>query len=203
MQIVGIIGPSLLIAPIINLLIQAYGIGEGNYLSAPQATLMKSISISIFEGSLPVTMILIGVLLAVPIFIADLFTNLKWQIRIPVLSTALGLYLPFELSTPIFLGGFISWLSIKTMEKLDYTDHQSKLHASNGLLFAAGLITGEALIGILIAIPIVISNDPNVLAFAGDFSNSIIPGILLLLFVLIAIYIVVIQRKLVDLSEQL
>lgn len=204
MQIIGIIGPSLLMAPLVNLLIKAYGIGEtSEHLAAPQATLMKSIAISIFKDDLPLQMIIFGIIVAIIIFIIDTLFNYKWGIRIPVLSTALGLYLPFEVSTTIFLGGFVCWLTVKTMDKLGYTDHQCKLHGSSGILFAAGLITGEALIGILIAIPIVITQNPNVLAFAGDHTHSSIPGIILLILILVAIYVVVIQKKLVDLSEQI
>jgi uncharacterized oligopeptide transporter (OPT) family protein len=73
-----------------------------------------------------------------------------------VLAVAVGIYLPFELATPIFLGGLIAWLTSRRKPGSD--------HSITGVLVAAGLITGEALIGIFIAIPIVISGDPDVLA---------------------------------------
>ena len=76
--------------------------------------------------------------------------------RAPVLAVAVGIYLPLELSVPIFAGGLIAWAA-----------NRGKRNTSgygNGILFAAGLITGEALIGIFMAIPIVATGNPDVLA---------------------------------------
>ncbi len=78
--------------------------------------------------------------------------------RTPVLAVAIGIYLPLELSVPIFAGGLISMLASRG------TPAGGQSREPGGLLFAAGLITGEALIGILMAIPIVVASDPDVFA---------------------------------------
>ena len=80
------------------------------------------------------------------------------------LAAAIGIYLPLELMVPIFLGGFISYLVERRNGVID-ADDTAKEHAHRpGTLFSAGLITGEALTGILIAIPIVVSARADVLA---------------------------------------
>ena len=76
-----------------------------------------------------------------------------------MLAVAVGIYLPFELEVPIFVGGLIAWFAEQARRR-----HGAGLGERHGLLFAAGLITGEAIVGILMAIPIVITSNPNVLA---------------------------------------
>jgi uncharacterized oligopeptide transporter (OPT) family protein len=94
---------------------------------------------------------------AAAIIILDLFLEAnKSSFRTPVLAVAIGFYLPLELSVPIFAGGIIHW-AIKGFHRRQKTSSE-QIEKSNrtGLLFASGLITGEALTGILLAIPIVI-----------------------------------------------
>jgi hypothetical protein len=90
----------------------------------------------------------------------------------PVLAAAIGIYLPLELMVPIFLGGFITYLVEK---KLGVNPHdeaeRDRIHRP-GTLFSAGLITGEALMGIFIAIPIVLSGSATVLSLP----ESMLPG---------------------------
>jgi len=84
--------------------------------------------------------------------------------RMPVLAVAIGIYLPFELEVPIFAGGIIHYV-VKSYHKRKGTSKDAVEKAGRrGLLFASGLITGEALVGILLAIPIVLSGNPKVLA---------------------------------------
>jgi uncharacterized oligopeptide transporter (OPT) family protein len=71
----------------------------------------------------------------------------------PVLAVAVGVYLPFELSVPIFMGGLVHFIAGRILSKSKVASESS---GSNGLLFASGLITGEALMGILVAIPVVL-----------------------------------------------
>jgi uncharacterized oligopeptide transporter (OPT) family protein len=86
-----------------------------------------------------------------------------------VLAVAVGIYLPFELSVPIFLGGLIAWFVSR---------HKPDAHRTGpGVLFAAGLITGEALVGILAAIPIVMTGNPNVLALGENWQLGVFAGI--------------------------
>lgn len=85
----------------------------------------------------------------------------------PVLAAAIGIYLPLELMVPIFLGGVLSYL-VERRFGVPATDEEARDRVHRpGTLFAAGLITGEALMGIAIAIPIVLSGKADVLALHG------------------------------------
>jgi putative OPT family oligopeptide transporter len=162
MQAIGVVAAVLIMAPILNLLLTAYGIGpateaQPNSLTAPQATLMASVATGVLGGQLPWGLILIGAAIGCSVIGVDEWLRQRGAgFRTPVLAVAVGIYLPFELATPIFLGGLIAWLTSRRK-----SDSKKSI---NGVLVAAGLITGEALIGIFIAIPIVISGDPDILA---------------------------------------
>jgi putative OPT family oligopeptide transporter len=163
-QSLGVVAAVLVMAPILNLLQSAYGIGvrtaeQPNALLAPQANLMASVARGVFGEGLPWAMIGWGVLVGVCIIALDVYLERRRaRFRTPVLAVAIGIYLPLELSVPIFAGGLISMLAARRKPA------SSDSREPSGLLFAAGLITGEALIGILMAIPIVIASDPQVFA---------------------------------------
>ncbi len=167
MQGVGVISSVLVIAPILNLLLQAYGIGvptaeHPNSLAAPQATLMASVAQGVFHGGLPWTMAFIGAGVGVLVIICDEVLKSKGSsFRMPVLAVAVGIYLPLELSSAILIGGLVAHFAAKVHAKRGVDGEKSMRH---GMLFAAGLITGEALVGILMAIPIVLTEDQDVLA---------------------------------------
>ncbi len=143
MQCVGVLSSMLVMAPILNLLLKAYGIGlptaeQPDALLAPQAALMASVAEGVFSGNLPWTMVAIGAGIGISIILIDEWLAArKASFRAPVLAVAIGIYLPLELAVPIFVGGLIHWLVSRTGAP-----------GNNGMLLAAGLITGEALIGI-------------------------------------------------------
>jgi putative OPT family oligopeptide transporter len=163
-QSLGVIAAVLVMAPILNLLQSAYGIGartaeQPNALLAPQANLMASVARGVFGEGLPWAMIGWGVLVGALIIALDVYLERRRAaFRTPVLAVAIGIYLPLELSVPIFAGGLVSMFAAQRKPAA------SDAREPSGLLFAAGLITGEALIGILMAIPIVIARDPEVFA---------------------------------------
>jgi len=167
MQGVGVLSAVFVMAPILNLLLQAYGIGvptaeHPNPLAAPQATLMASVAQGVFQGGLPWTMAFIGAVVGIIVIITDEVLKAKGSsFRAPVLAVAVGIYLPLELSSAILVGGLIAHFAAKVHAKRGVDGEKSMRH---GMLFAAGLITGEALVGILMAIPIVRSGDPDVFA---------------------------------------
>jgi len=111
--------------------------------------------------------------------------------RTPVLAVAIGFYLPFELSVPIFAGGVIHHL-VKRYRKAGQStpaETESETVSRNGLLFASGLITGEALTGILLAVPIVILKKfDKTLPIISDMSYGSIIGIALLIGVALWLY---------------
>ncbi|NNC65517.1 MAG: oligopeptide transporter, OPT family [Gammaproteobacteria bacterium] len=171
MQGVGVVSAVLVMAPILNLLLQAYGIGvptadQPDALLAPQATLMASVAEGVFGAGLPWGMIAAGAGVGAGIVALDEYlrmTDAAW--RAPVLAVAVGIYLPLELSTAILLGGLIAYAANRRAEA---GDGDSALAKRNGMLFASGLITGEALIGIAMAIPIVLTGNPDVIAIDGN-----------------------------------
>jgi putative OPT family oligopeptide transporter len=162
MEMLGTASAALIIGPVLMLLHNAYGFrgmeGAGEKaLSAPQASLMASVAEGVFKNNLPWGYFGLGAGIAVLIIALDQFLQAReYRFRTPVLAVAIGFYLPFQLSVPIFLGGLVS-LAVKRYHKAKQSDAQA-VDASDrrGLLMASGLITGEALMGILVAIPIVI-----------------------------------------------
>jgi putative OPT family oligopeptide transporter len=174
MLAIGAASSALVMAPVLNLLADAYGIGVATEahpkpLPAPQATLMASVAKGLFGGQLPWDMIAIGALIGVAIIVLDETLKARGSsFRTPVLAAAVGIYLPLELMTPIFIGGVIAHLVERQLRRRG-TD-QAGLERANrkGLLFAAGIITGEALMGIGIAIPIVTSGRADVLALPSS-----------------------------------
>jgi putative OPT family oligopeptide transporter len=164
MQAVGVVSAVLVMAPILNLLLTAYGFGaptaeQPNALAAPQATLMASVAQGVFGGGLPWGMVALGAVIGcVVIAIDEMLRRGGYSWRAPVLAVAVGIYLPLELSVPILVGGLIAQLVRSRLARRGATPGRA------GILFAAGLITGEALIGIGLAVPIAFSGRPDVLA---------------------------------------
>lgn len=167
---IGAASSALVMAPVLNLLAQAYGIGvpsesHPNPLLAPQATLMASVSKGLFGGELPWDMIAVGAVIGVAIIVLDEVLKARGSsFRTPVLAVAVGIYLPLELMTPIFLGGLLAWIAERRLRRQGLDAAEIERRNRKGLLFAAGMITGEALMGIAIAVPIVTSGSADVLA---------------------------------------
>jgi len=167
---IGAFSCALIMAPVLNLLAQAYGIGpptaeHPNPLSAPQATLMASVAQGMFGGKLPWGMIGLGALVGAAIIAVDEWLKARGaKFRVPVLAAAIGIYLPLELMLPIFLGGLLAHF-VERWHKVTNADDEARERVHRpGVLFAAGLITGEALMGIAIAVPIWATENRDVLA---------------------------------------
>ncbi len=189
MLAIGAFSCALIMAPVLNLLAQAYGIGAAtpqhpNALAAPQATLMASVAKGLFGGELPWTMIGIGAGVGAAIIALDEWLKKTGKrFRVPVLAAAIGIYLPLELMVPIFLGGLLTHL-VERFHKIRADDEEGRDRVHRpGTLFAAGLITGEALMGIAIAVPIVASGRADVLALPEAFHLNQWYGLALLAFV--------------------
>jgi putative OPT family oligopeptide transporter len=189
MQILGVVVAALVMAPVLDQLHSAYTIGSAK-LPAPQANLMKDVSMGVFKGGLPLGIIAVGAAIAVGLIIVnEILEKKQSSIRTPVMAFAVGVYLPFDLSAPILLGGIISHLFFKHLAKTRANEHVRGAKERNGLLFAAGLITGEALMGIGLAIPIGIEQDTNALAlFDGKYGELPWPGLALVAAVMYLMY---------------
>jgi len=185
MLAIGAVSSALIMAPVLNLLLHAYGIGtptaeHPNPLLAPQANLMASVATGIFGGELPWTTIGIGAAIGAAIIIFDLWLQASGRkFRVPVLACAIGIYLPIELMVPIFLGGLLAHIVERKMGGARNEEEHGQIHRK-GMLFSAGLITGEALMGIFIAIPIVVTGRADVLALPENMQFGGWLGLILL-----------------------
>lgn len=188
MQMVGVVAAALVIPLIMDLLNSAYGFGpktpeQPDALPAPQATLMKSVAVGVFGGDLPWNMIVAGGAIGVWLILIDKMLEAKGSsFRVPVLAVAVGLYLPFELDSAIMLGGLLSYITNKLRQQR-FSEDGVMAARQNGLLFASGLITGEALMGILLAVQIVLAGSGSALALAAQPFGAY-PGLAALLLIL-------------------
>ncbi len=142
--LVGAIAASFMMAPILNLLIAGYGIAgtataRAGALAAPQAFLMAKVTQGVFHGGLPLGTIAAGAALAAMLGLSDRYLERrgsKW--RTPIMPAAIGLYLPLGLSVAIFIGALAHSLF----------GSEDAAESGPGILLAAGLVAGEALMGV-------------------------------------------------------
>ena len=136
-EIIGVIASALAVGGVLYLLNAAWGYGT-DQLPAPQATLMKLVVEGVMNGNLPWSLVFAGVFTAIVVEI----------LGIPVLPFAVGLYLPIHLSVPMMVGGMVRLYF--DMQKMDEKEKKDKVE--NGILYSSGLIAGEGLVGILLAV---------------------------------------------------
>lgn len=137
-ELLGVVVSGLAIGGVLYLLDAAWGYGTAE-VPAPQAGLMKMIVEGIMGGDLPWTLVFVGVFLALGLEI----------LRIPVIPFAIGLYLPIYLNTTIMIGGVVR-MFMDGRKKVDSKTKESQV--TNGTLYCAGMIAGEGLVGIFLAI---------------------------------------------------
>lgn len=138
-EFIGTVAASIAIGGVLYLLNAAWGYGSAQ-LPAPQAMLMKMVVEGVMGGNLPWALVFVGVFLAV---VAEI-------LAIPVLPFAVGLYLPIHLSTPIMAGGLLRWYFEKK-KKVEKEEDRNTM-VETGILYSSGMIAGEGLIGILLAV---------------------------------------------------
>jgi len=136
-EIIGVVAAAFAIGGTLYLLNSAWGFGS-NELAAPQATLMKLIIEGVMEGNLPWALVFTGVFIAVVVEV----------IGIPVLPFAIGVYLPVQLNACIMVGGLVRL----ALEKMKKKEEEKKAMINDGVLFCSGMIAGEGLVGILLAL---------------------------------------------------
>jgi len=154
----GVLAGAIIIAPVLNLLLNAYGIGDvlpregmnpDKALVAPQATIMAAVAEGVFLGKLNGMMFAIGAAIAAVVcFIDYRLEKAGSNFRLPVLAFGLGMYLPMIMVMPLFLGGLLAYILQRNLSKSERPAAERR-----GILVAAGLIAGEALTGIVLAIP--------------------------------------------------
>lgn len=161
-ELIGVTSASLVIGGVLYLLNAAWGFGS-EQLGAPQATLMKMIVEGVMENNLPWALVFIGVFLAIAVEI----------LGIPVLPFAIGVYLPVQLNACIMTGGLLRLL----------LDKKGDFKINSGILYCSGMIAGEGLAGILLAILAVIGIDLALPVNGGEL-GSLILFLLIILSVL-------------------
>lgn len=137
-ELIGVIAAAFAIGGVLYLLNAAWGFGSEE-LGAPQAMLMKMIIEGVMEGNLPWTLVFIGVFLAIAVEI----------LGIPVLPFAIGVYLPVQLNACIMVGGLIR-LALDKKEMKDAKKKEAMIN--DGVLYCSGMIAGEGLVGIVLAL---------------------------------------------------
>lgn len=189
MLAVGAIASAAIMGPVLNVLLKAYGMGPATAehpqsLQAAQATLMESVSRGMFGGHLPWDMVIAGMAVGAAIIVVDEILKARnTGVRAPVLAAAVGIYLPLELEVPIFIGGLLAYIAERRLVAgigRGATKEDVERLTRRGMLFAAGLITGEALLGVIIAVAIVVFQRDDVFALPPAFQFGGWLGLLLL-----------------------
>ncbi len=189
-ELIGAFVAALTIGGVLVLLDKAWGFGTAE-LSAPQATLMKMIVEGVMDGNLPWSLVFIGIFAAVVVEI----------LGIPVLPVAIGLYLPLELSTTIMVGGVIRWFVDKKKERTEKRKQAEKEKSENknddsgkGVLFCSGMIAGEGLVGIILAI-LAVTGVADKINMSDAVNTGVIGGTILLIVMIISISLVALSGE--------
>lgn len=169
-ELIGAVVSAFTIGGVLLLLNNAWKFGS-EALSAPQATLMKMITEGVMNGNLPWSLVFIGVFIGIVIEI----------LGIPILPVAIGLYLPLELSATIMVGGAARWFVDKRS-----SEKEKKNEASGGILFCSGLIAGEGLVGILLAILAVVGVS-DALDLSGTVNLGLAGAVVLLVIMVLCV----------------
>ena len=171
-EIIGVVASSAAIGFVLYLLNEAWGYGTEK-IPAAQATMMKMLVEGIMNEELPWAMILIGVFVAIVVEI----------LKMPVMPFAVGMYLPFSLSAGIMAGGIVRIF----VEKKKGTEAEKKARTDRGLLFTSGMIAGEGIIGILLAVFAVVKIDSKIIL---PFHLPQVGSLVLYIALLVLLYVV-------------
>lgn len=177
-ELIGAFVSALAIGGVLILLNTAWGFGTTE-LSAPQATLMKMIIEGVMEGNLPWALVFIGVFIALVIEV----------LGISVLPVAIGLYLPLELSTTIMLGGLVRFVVDKKKSEKEKSND-----ADPGVLFCSGMIAGEGLVGILLAI-LAVAGVADKLDLSGALQTGLMGGLVLMVLMVGLVYKTAVKKE--------
>ena len=191
-ELIGVAVSAVAIGAILYLLSMAWGGYGSNDLPAPQAILMKMIVEGVMGGNLPWNLVLSGVFIAIVVEV----------LGIPVLPFAIGLYLPIYLSVPMMLGGALRWY----LEKRKYSADKVKDNVvQSGVLYSSGLIAGEGIVGILLAVLAIIPMGvdekgatiyvSNFIDLSSKFSIGQIGGLICFAVILLSIFLFAVKEQ--------
>lgn len=170
-ELIGVLASAVAIGGVLYLLDSAWGFGS-EQLGAPQATLMKMIIEGVMENNLPWALVFIGVFLAVAVEI----------VGIPVLPFAIGVYLPVQLNACIMVGGIVRLV----FDRMKKEEKEKEAIISDGILYCSGMIAGEGLVGILLAV-LAVFNVDKVIDLSGKlgFGDTVSKLLSLVVFALV------------------
>ena len=167
---VGVVAGALTIPLVLNLLAKAYGFGDvtplhPKALPAPQALLISALAKGVLSHDLDWSLIGIGGLIGFVLIALDGWMGRMGKLRLPALAVGIGIYLPMSATLPVIIGAFIGhWWEQR---------NPSPAARNIGVLMASGLIVGESLFGVVLAIPISITLNPTPLAVVGDSFDTV------------------------------
>ena len=197
--LLGCIVGAFVIAPVLNLLYEAYGfpgalprpdMNPDAALAAPQAALMTTIAQGIFYSQLDWKYIFIGIGLGVVLVLINLLLSKNTKYALPPLAVGMGIYLPPSVQTPLVIGAVMGYFLDKALRNRNLNKESIEEHKRRGTLFASGLIVGESIMGVLLAAVIVISvtnggGETPLSIVSEEFASGIMPELLgLIVFVL-------------------
>lgn len=168
MLLIGVLAAAAVIPPVMNVLFNVYGIAgvmphagmdPTQTLPAPPAAMMAGLTQGVFSHNLPWNMLGVGALIILICIVINKFLE-QGNFSLSILAIAVGMYLPFTSSIPLFIGGVIALIAKKTLKKRGLESS----HYQRGLLLACGLVSGAALTDVLLAIPMAMGNSPDILA---------------------------------------
>ncbi|UMY17812.1 oligopeptide transporter, OPT family [Methylobacterium organophilum] len=176
---IGVTVGALVIAPLLELLFNAYGFGDvlpregmeaGNSLPAPQAALMTQIAGGIVRGELPWGMVLIGAGLGIVLVALEARLR-KGGRSFPALTVGIGMYLPLEVVVTIAIGGVLGWLTQHRLQRMkagpDQAEERSALARRRGVLLSSGFLVGESVVGVVLAGADTVTGRSSSLALVG------------------------------------
>ena len=175
-EIVGTVASALVIGVVMVLLDSAYGFGS-DALAAPQATMMKMVIEGVMDGNLPWTLIFIGAFISITIEI----------LGIAALPVSIGLYLPLELSSTIMVGGLIRKFA-------DAKFGNKEEESGKGILFCSGLIAGEGIVGVLLAI-LTVAGVAAKIDLSSVIPTGNVPALILIILIAAAVYKAAMGKK--------
>ena len=180
-EMIGVIASSAAIGYVLYLLNAAWGFGS-NEIPAPQATMMKMLVEGIMNAELPWALILIGIFVAIVVEI----------LGIPVLPFAVGMYLPFSLSAGIMAGGVVRWILERRKAANENEEKEKKACIERGTLFTSGLIAGEGLMGVILAICAVAKVDSK---FVSPVALPQIASLVIFIILLAYLYFLCVKKN--------
>lgn len=176
MMAIGVLVSACVIGPVLQLLLDAYGMGgvmpradmnPAEMLPAPQAGLIAALLKGIITHQLPWDMLIVGCIVGIGFILFSEFSKRRFGFTFPVLAVGLGIYLPPQFITPTVLGGLIHFL-VNRPQNAPTAEHVSDNGSQRCILVACGLVAGAALMGVILAVPFVITSNTDALRLINE-----------------------------------